>query len=63
MRRELTSGIQRVLELFAGAEPGLLRGLDGDFFTGLRISPFAAGASRHDEHTESRQADFVSRLE
>src|ERR1700761_2390437 len=55
--------VERVLELLARAEAGLLGRLDGDLFAGLGIAPLAAGARRDHESAEAGQPHLVTRLQ
>ncbi len=53
-RRKRNALIQRVLELLAGTEAGLLGRLDGDLFAGLRVAALAAGAVARRRRRRSR---------
>ena len=55
--------IPAILELLAGAEAWLLGGLDGDFLTGLGITPLAAGAGGHHEDAEAGETHLVPFLQ
>src|SRR5665213_120822 len=62
---ELTEvrSVERVFELFAGAEARLLGRLDRDFLARLRVAAFAARARCDNENAKAGQTHFIARLE